>query len=94
MVPFLVLWGRLRQHSANGTVLAVILPIAFVGTIVYYFGSRHPQVDVRLALLLVVGSVFGAFIGARAMHRLPETTLKMALALILLAVGVKELLFP
>ena len=93
MVPLLVLWGRLRQHTANGTVLAVILPIAVVGTVVYYFGSRHPQVDVRLALLLVLGSVFGALVGARAMNRLPERSLKTLLALLLLAVGVKELLF-
>ncbi len=94
MVPLLVLWGRVRQHSANGTVLAVILPIAIVGTAIYYFGSPHPQVDVRLALLLVLGSVFGAFIGARAMNRLPESTLKAMLALLLLAVGVKELVSP
>ena len=94
MVPLLVFWGRLRQHTANGTVLAVILPIAIVGTVVYYFGSAHPQVDVRLALLLVIGSVFGAFIGARLMNRLPESTLKVLLALMLLGAGVKEVLAP
>lgn len=94
MVPLLVLWGRLRQRTANGTVLAVILPIAIVGTLVYYFGSRHPQVDLRLALLLVLGSAGGAFLGARAMNRLPERTLRLLMAGLLLLVGVKELLLP
>jgi len=89
-----VFWGRLGQHSANGTVLAVILPIAVVGTLVYYFGSPHPQVDLRLGLLLVTGGVFGAYVGARAMARLPAGTLKLMLAGLLVVVGVKELVFP
>ena len=94
MVPLLVLYAKLRQHTANGTVLAVILPIAIAGTAVYYFGGREPQVDLRLALLLIAGSVFGAFVGARAMNRLSAGTLRAALAVILVIVGVKEILLP
>ena len=94
MVPLLVLWTGLPQHRANGTSLLAIVPIAVVGAFVYYFQARHPQVDLRFALLLVVGSVAGVYLGARAMKRIPEARLKVAIGVLLAAVGMKELLFP
>lgn len=94
MVPLLVLWTGLPQHRANGTSLLAIVPIAVVGAFVYYFQAGHPQVDLRFALLLVVGSVAGVYIGARAMSRIPEAKLKLAIGVLLAVVGVKELLFP
>ena len=94
MVPLLVLWTGVPQHRANGTSLLAIVPIAVVGALVYYFQAGHPQVDLRFALLLVLGSVVGVYLGARAMSRIPEVGLKMAIAVLLTAVGLKELLFP
>lgn len=94
MIPLLVLWAKLPQRSANGTSLLAIIPIALVGTFVYYFQSAHPQVDLRFAILLILGSVAGAYLGARAMGRVPDHQLKAAVALLMAAVGVKELLFP
>jgi uncharacterized membrane protein YfcA len=94
MVPLLVLWAGMPQHRANGTSLLAIIPIAIVGALVYYFQGGRPQVDVGFALLLVVGGVLGAYIGARAADRIPELQLKIALVLVMVAVGVKELLFP
>lgn len=94
MIPLLVLWAKLPQHRANGTSLLAIIPIALVGTLVYYFQSSHPQVDLGFALLLIIGSVAGAYLGARAIGRIPEPQLKAAVALLMAAVGVKELLFP
>jgi hypothetical protein len=94
MVPLLVLWAGMPQHRANGTSLLAIIPIAVAGVLVYYFQGGRPQVDVGFALLLVVGSVLGAYIGARASDRIPEAQLKVAVALVLLVVGIKELVFP
>jgi uncharacterized membrane protein YfcA len=94
MVPLLVLWTRMSQHRANGTSLAAIIPIALAGVAVYYFQGSHPQVDTGFALLLVIGSVFGAYLGARLMYRIPEKELKVFVAIVLLVVGLKELLLP
>ncbi|GAC1658153.1 MAG: hypothetical protein NVS9B1_17440 [Candidatus Dormibacteraceae bacterium] len=94
MVPLLVLWARFPQHRANGTSLLAIVPIAIFGAGVYYFGGAHPSVDLRFALLLVIGGVAGAFLGARLVNRVPEATLKIAVAALMTAVGLKELAFP
>jgi uncharacterized protein len=95
MIPLLVLWTELPQHRANGTSLLAIIPIAVVGALVYYFqGGGRPQVDLGFALLLVIGSVIGAYLGARAMNRIPEAQLKIGVVVLLVVVGLKELVFP
>lgn len=94
MVPLLVLWAREAQRSAHGTSLAAIVPISVAGVAVYYFGSPSSQVDLRFALLLIVGSIAGAYLGARAISRVPERVLQVGIAVLLLAVGVKEIVLP
>jgi len=68
MIPLLVLWAKVPQHKANGTSLLAIIPIAIVGALVYYFqpAGGRPQVDLGFAFLLIIGSVVGAYLGARA----------------------------
>lgn len=90
IVPLQVFWARTTQRQASGTSLTAILPIALVGAAVYYFGNRKPQIDLTVALFLVVGSVIGAYIGAHVSRRVPEHGLKIVVALLLLVVGVKE----
>ena len=94
MIPLLVLWAKVPQHKANGTSLLAIVPIAIVGALVYYFHGSHPQVDLRFALLVIIGSVIGAYLGARATNRIPEAQLKLAVVVVMVAVGVKELILP
>jgi uncharacterized membrane protein YfcA len=47
-----------------------------------------------MALFLVIGSVVGAYFGARFLNRIPERELKAGVAGILLLIGLKELVFP
>lgn len=91
MVPLQVIWARTNQRRASGTSLAAILPIALVGAAVYYFGKGKPQVDLVVALFLVLGSVVGAFAGAHASRRVPEHALKILVAVLLIGVGLKEI---
>lgn len=94
LVPLQVLFARVDQHHANGTSLAAIIPGALVGTLIYYFGSARPQVDLRFAALLVLGSMVGAYLGARLMTRIPDRPLRMAFAVTMVLVGLKELVAP
>jgi uncharacterized membrane protein YfcA len=88
-----VLWARTRQLQANATSLVAIVPISIAGVVVYYFGGRqHHEADLRLAALMTVGAVVGAYAGARAAGRIPERALKVLVALLLLATGIKLLL--
>lgn len=94
MVPLQVLWARVPQRQANATSLVAIIPIAIAALPIYYLRKGTPQVDLHMALLLVVGSVVGAYIGARLLHLIPDRALNLGVGAVLAAVGVKELLFP
>jgi uncharacterized membrane protein YfcA len=94
MVPLLVLWAGVEQHKANATSLVAIIPIAITAVPIYYFRKGTPQVDFHMALFLVIGSVVGAFIGARLLNRIPDRELQLGVAGILLLIGVKEVVFP
>jgi uncharacterized membrane protein YfcA len=94
MIPLLVLWAHLDQHRANATSLVAIIPIAVAAVPIYYFTRGAPQVDLRLALFLVIGSVFGAYIGARALKSVPEQPLRYAVAALMVIVGLKQLVVP
>jgi uncharacterized membrane protein YfcA len=90
MVPLQVMWSGSGQHRASGTSLAAILPIAVVAAARYYFGSGTPQVDLTVAFYLALGGTVGALAGALAARRISDTALKMIVAIVLVAVGVKE----
>jgi len=47
-----------------------------------------------MALFLVIGSVLGAYAGARLLKRIPDRPLRIGVAVLLIAVGVKELIVP
>ena len=91
LVPLQVIWSGVSQRRASGTSLAAILPIALVGAAIYYFGAGRPQVDVTVALFLALGSAVGAFVGAHASRKVPESSLNMLVATLLGVVGLKEL---
>ncbi|MEN6411179.1 MAG: sulfite exporter TauE/SafE family protein [Veillonellales bacterium] len=89
LVPIMVACLGLTQHIAHATSLAVIVPTAFAGSIIY---GLHGNSDLILALTLAVGSVFGASLGARWMPRIPAAQLKRLFGMLLLIVGVRMVL--
>ena len=89
MVPLQILLTKVRQVEANATSLAAVVPISIAAAIVY-----SPRVDLNFALLLMGGGVVGAYAGARLGGRIPERSLQLVVAVVLGALGVKELLWP
>ena len=94
MVPLQVLLAGVPQRQANATSLVAIIPIALAALPIYYFTRGTPEVDLRFALFLVIGSGFGAYIGARMLKRIPERPLAIAVAVVLLVAAIKELVAP
>jgi len=94
MVPLQVLWTDTSQRHANANSLVAIIPIALAALPIYYFRKGSPQIDFHVALFLVIGSVTGAYLGARLLSRIPDLQLKVAVAIVLGVVGIKELVFP
>lgn len=94
MVPLQVLWTDTPQRNANANSLFAIIPIALAALPIYYFRKGSPQIDFHVGLFLIIGSVTGAYLGARVLSRIPDLQLKVAVAVVLGVVGVKELVLP
>ena len=87
MVPALVYFLGLTQHQAQGTTLAVLMmPVGILGVLRYY---QSGNIKVNMALLIGLGFIFGALIGANFIHGLPESTVKRAFGIFLVLVGMK-----
>ncbi|MCR8671752.1 sulfite exporter TauE/SafE family protein [Agrococcus sp. HG114] len=85
IVPLLVLAAGFKRRLAAGTSLAAIVPAALVGVASY---AALEQVDWLVALILVLGSVVGAQLGAHLLHRLPVIAIRWAFIVFLVAVAV------
>lgn len=86
MVPFMVIVLGFDQHVAEGTSLLVIIPTAIVGAIAH---GKRGYVDVRVAVMLALGGVSGAVLGALVGLELSDDLLRDLFALLIGVVGVK-----
>ncbi len=81
IVPGLIWAAGLDRHTASGTSLVAILPIAVVAAITYAVapgGAFEPEASA----IFVVGSLGGAVVGARVNARISERALRLVFALI------------
>ncbi|WP_072314946.1 sulfite exporter TauE/SafE family protein [Agrococcus sp. Marseille-P2731] len=85
IVPLLVLLAKFPRKLAAGTSLGAIVPAALVGVASY---AAVGHVDWLVALILVVGSVVGAQLGAHLLHKLPVLAIRWAFIVFLAAVAV------
>ena len=88
VVPVLVLLFAFDQKAAQGTALAVMVPMAMLGAFRYW---RNPEIEVSglVVLLIVLGALGGVLIGAELAGRLPSHVLRKAFAIFLAIVAVK-----
>lgn len=93
LIPAMVLLFAFPQKSAQATALAVMVPMALTGALLYW---RDPQVDLRLPVvaMILAGALLGAVVGATLARHLPAHLLRKVFALFLLAVALKMLLAP
>jgi uncharacterized protein len=85
IVPLLVMLAKFPRKLAAGTSLGAIVPAALVGVASY---AAVGNVDWIVALILVVGSVIGAQVGAHLLHKLPVLAIRWAFVVFLGAVAV------
>jgi uncharacterized membrane protein YfcA len=85
MVPAMVYLLGTPQREANGTSLAVIVPVAIVGAAI--LGNGH-QVNFEVGIALAIGAVGGAVLGARLTRRFSDLVLRRAFGIMAVLVGV------
>ena len=90
LVPAMIYLIGMAASAVVGTSLFQTLFVTAVATVVHATTTR--AVDIVLAGLLLLGSVTGAQVGAKLATQIRPEYLRLALALMVLAVGVRILL--
>ncbi|MHC4325691.1 MAG: TSUP family transporter [Planctomycetota bacterium] len=87
-IPALVILLGFEQKSAQGTALAVMVPMTLVGALRYW---KNPEVDMSLAiiLLIVLGALAGALAGTELASRLSNHGLRKIFAIFLVIVAAR-----
>lgn len=92
MVPLMLAWLNIPMKLASGTSLLAIMLLAIPGAITQ---GVLGNIDYLAGIATAIGTIPGAYLGARLVSRVPERTLRLVFA-VFLAVGavllvVKEL---
>jgi uncharacterized membrane protein YfcA len=90
IVPAMIYLLGMPARVVIGTSLAMVLSVSAATTMVHAVTTR--SVDIVLAGLLLVGGVIGAQYGALLTLRIKPDLLRLALAIIILLVGLRMLL--
>ncbi len=88
VIPALVLLCSVEQKAAQGTALAVMVPMALIGALRYW---RNPQIEMNMAviLLIVLGAMGGVLAGTELASRLPGPILRKVFAVFLVIVAAR-----
>lgn len=87
ITPALIYLFGFSQHNAQGTTLALLVPpIGLLGAWTYF---QQGYVDVKVALLICLGFVFGGLIGAKFAIDLPESLLRQIFGISLIVIGIR-----
>ncbi len=87
IVPILIYFFKLDQHTAQGTSLAMLLPPTGILAFMKYYQSGH--VEWRLAITIAVGVVVGGYFGGAWAQQINQTALRKGFAVVLAATAVK-----
>lgn len=86
IVPVLNQVFKVPMNVAVGTSLAIIIPTAVVGSLTHY---AKGNLQLSLALPVMLGTMAGGFVGARLVGLVPELALKRAFALLALYTAIR-----
>ena len=88
LVPAMVLLAGMAQQRASASSLASIVPIATVGALIF---GRADSLDLGAAAVLIVGSLIGVQAGAWLMARAGDDRLRIAFAVLMIAIALTML---
>ena len=86
LVPCMIYFLGVSQHSAHATSLAIVIPGAVMSAFVY---NSFGQLDIALALLFAAGGMAGAYLGSALLPRVRPAVLKRIFAVLALAMSVR-----
>ena len=81
IVPALVYFFNMDQHTAQGTSLAVLLPPTGLFAFMQYYKAGH--VDMVVAMMIATGVLLGGYFGGSWAQHLSEPVLRKTFAIIM-----------
>lgn len=91
IVPALILGlGFSAQQAAGTSLAALLLPVGLLGALQYW---QAGEVNIRDALLLALGLLLGAFVGARIGLALPSDLIQRGFGVLLVLFGLRMVIF-
>ena len=91
IVPALVYFLSMSQHTAQGTSLGLILlPVGIFAVLNYY---KQGHIDLKVVGILAIGFVVGGYLGSKISLSLSQETVKKIFAMLMILVAVKMIFF-
>jgi len=87
MIPAMVYFLGVDQHTAQGTSLAVMLPP--IGLFAAYNYYKAGQVNIWYALVIAVSFMIGGYFGSKIALNLPEHIMKKIFGIFLIIVALR-----
>lgn len=85
IVPALLYFFKMDQHTAQGTSLAVLLPPTGLFAFLQYYKAGH--VDIGIALVMIVGVLLGGYFGGGWAQALSGPALRKGFAVFMFVVA-------
>ncbi|MBT3647055.1 MAG: sulfite exporter TauE/SafE family protein [Flavobacteriales bacterium] len=91
MVPAMVFFLGLSQHTAQGTSLGVlVIPVAAVAAYNYH---KEGQLDWKFAAIIALSFVIGGYFGSKISLGISEVMLKRVFGILMLVMAIKLIFF-
>lgn len=88
MIPAMVLFAGMGQHTAQGSSLLAMIPVGVSGSLTHH---RLGNVRTDMVAGLSAGAVVGSYLGGATANVLPELYLKYVFAVVLTWLGLRHL---
>lgn len=89
VVPALVFLIGLKDYKAHATAISVILPLTIISTIIYL---KNNMIEFDIALIVALGGIFGSFIGAKLLKKVPTKILRKIFGTIIVITALRMII--
>lgn len=86
MIPVMVILAGLTQHVAQGTSLLVMVPTGGIGAFTHW---KMGNIEAGILWGLIPGIILGTYLGGNIANTIPNDTLRLIFASILIIVGIR-----
>ena len=85
LIPALIYFMHLDQHTAQGTSLAIMLPP--IGLFAAYNYYKAGDLNIRYALIIALAFMIGGYFGSKIALSIPEDLMKKIFGILLIGIA-------